>query len=119
MLRRVAVASQRRLKSTAASQRSTADLLQDFDALQSKRGKASKRKKGAATAPDVSSPEPVEPVAKSTKPEIKYKTNLAGKSMELMAFIAARPLDSLGQGEVEAADDVPGIEVGRVVELRR
>lgn len=124
ILRRVAVASQRRLKSTAASQRSAASLLADFDALQAKQ--PAKARKGKSKAPQPGSElteaakptESAPPVAKSARPEIKYKNSMVTKSMERLAFFAGDEVDFAG-GDVEAAEDVPGIEVGRVVELRR
>lgn len=53
---------------------------------------------------------------KSNRPVIKYESGTAGESLERLAFFADG--EETG-GFVEAADDVPGIEAGKVVEIRR
>lgn len=130
LLRRVLIASnrhagQRRLKATAAAQRAD-ELLADFDALEQKaspRGLGlggGRNKKGKKVARDAETESELGAPARSSRPEIKYRTDMAAKSMERMAFFAGEdPEMAIGEGEIEAAEDVPGIEVGRVVELRR
>lgn len=146
LLRRVALASQRRLKSTApsaasavtaASPADAADaaaprtgkaLLSDFDVIQAstranreiERNQKAKNKSAVRRRRKQADAEAAEAAQaqaeKTSRPEIKYETNVAAKSMERMAFFAG---EEVFEGDVEAAEDVPGIEVGRVVELRR
>lgn len=53
---------------------------------------------------------------KSKRPAIKYASGMSGESLERLAFFADG--EELG-GFVEPADDVPGVETGKVVEIRR
>lgn len=129
LIRRVALASQRRLKSTAAAHTlDPAGLSADIEALaqDSKSGpagatrKKSRKGKKAAKRPEPA-PEPADSSKKTSKPGIQYEMNAAARSMERMAFFAGADPDVEvgGLADIEEAEDVPGIEVGRVVEMRR
>lgn len=114
----------------AAAPRTGKALLSDFDVIQAstranrerERGQKAKNKSADRRRHKLADAEAAEAAQaqaqaeRTSRPEIKYETNVAAKSMERMAFFAG---EEVFEGEVEAAEDVPGIEVGRVVELRR
>ncbi|KAL7421988.1 3'-5' RNA exonuclease complex component [Cryptotrichosporon argae] len=51
----------------------------------------------------------------TARPKVDYETGIAGASVERRAFFA----DGEVEGGVEEGEEIPGLEVGRVVEVRR